>query len=157
MNFKFFGGSKPRLDDRLYSGNSRNNNVEDVDFEEVKPEPEMPSIDKAFRTEQIIAEAYIRYRVLMPNDPKGTLLMSRLFAGGAEWADEHPVTEFDSKSARLLAAKDEVYLILTQAIPRDTPPPFALLLYALFFDGIYWADEHPAPTQSSDSNSKTDR
>lgn len=159
MNFNFFGGNMPRLDDLLYSGNSRNN-VEDVDFEEVKSEPAkaQPQIDNVARYAQVSAEAMSRFESLMKEDPMSALLVSVIFKSGAKWADKHPVSEFGSVDAWKAAQRKKVTDMINGIPAEKKVDPFIVMLHhAMFAEGAQWAIETPAPTQSTDSNSKTDR
>ncbi len=142
FSFPYFGSNrKPKK-------NNLQDRAEDIAFEEIKETSKaQPKIDEKARAGQIANAVESRSREIVMKNPITGLLVISLFVYGAKWADEHPISTFDSRAEWVSAQRDEVQRILDEA-KGDKPKDllFEVAAFAMFHDGAVWADEHPAPT-----------
>ena len=121
----------------------------DVDFEDIsESSTQQPEIDKSTRANQIADAAEERGRKLIKESPMSGLLIVSVFALGAIWADEHPLSTYGSRAAWHEAQHEECRRILTESgasIANNKDILFETLLFAVFADGALWANENPAP------------
>ncbi len=147
MCFKTFAG-----DFRSFMGfspkphNSKlQDRAEDISFEEVKEETkEQPKIDEKARTKQIADAVDARLSDLVKKNPMAGLMYITSFITGANWADEHPLSNYNDRTAWLEAQHDEVQKLVKGASIKDHL--FEAVLFATFADGAMWANDNPAPT-----------
>lgn len=122
----------------------------DVDFEDISgPSNQQPKIDKSARAKQIGDAAEKRVNNLIKESPMSALLMMSMFVVGANWADEHPLSAYDSRAAWHAAQHEELRRILTESgasTPNNKDILFESIIFAVFADGAIWANKNPAPT-----------
>lgn len=122
----------------------------DVDFEDIsESSTQQPKIDTSTRAKQIADAAEERGRELIKKKPMFGLLVASMFALGATWADEHPLSNYGSRKAWLVAQHEECLRILTESgasTPNNSDILFESIVFAVFADGALWANENPAPT-----------
>lgn len=122
--------------------------AEDIEFEEVnEPASGRPKIDKKARAEQISIAVEELLGELKTKDPIFGLFRAILFISGAEWADEHPLSEFGSHVDWVSAQQGEVRrMLMDSEANKDKDPLFEAILFTTFARGAMWANENPAPT-----------
>lgn len=125
--------------------------AEDISFEEVKVETkeqqtkEQPKIDEPARAKQIAKAIDERVSELVKKSPSSGLLYITAFIAGANWADEHPRSNYNDRTAWIAAQHEEVQrLVKGASISKDYL--FEAILFATFADGAMWANDNPAPT-----------
>lgn len=122
----------------------------DVDFEDIsESSTQQPKIDTSSRAKQIADVAEEQHRKLIEKNPMTGLLGMSMFVMGAQWADEHPLSTYDSRGAWLGAQHEECVRILTESgatTSNNKDILFEHLVFVMFAQGALWANEHPAPT-----------
>lgn len=122
----------------------------DVDFEDIsESSTQQPKIDKSTRAKQIADAAEERGRELIKKSPMSGLLVMSMFVMGADWADEHPLSNYGNREAWLGAQHEECRRILTESgasTPNNKNILFESIIFAVFANGALWANENPAPT-----------
>ena len=152
FNFPFDFPHNPRHASMDYASQrvrAVDSNIEDVQFEDVTEDKthKKPEIDKDARARQLVDAVDERVKSLAEKSPHSALLVSAMFVMGADWADEHPLSDFADRSAWICAQRNEVKRILSEAPISKTPDIlFEMLTFVTFADGASWANEHPAPT-----------
>lgn len=141
-DFRSFMGFPPK------PNNSKlQDRAEDISFEEVKESTtEQPKIDEAARAKQISKAIDERVSELVKKNPVGGLLSITAFSFGANWADEHPQSNYNDRTAWIAAQHEEVQKLLNGAHISKKDYLFEAILFATFADGAMWANENPAPT-----------
>lgn len=120
--------------------------AEDISFEEVKESAkEQPKIDKKKRAEQICKAVEEKISGLMEKSPISGLLHMTTFMVGANWADEHPLSNYKDRSDWMAAQHEEVQKIVNKA-SGNKDYLFEAIVFASFSNGAIWANENPAPT-----------
>lgn len=122
----------------------------DVDFEDISgSSSQQPKIDKSTRAKQLSDAAEERGRELIKKNPMSGFLVMSMFLMGADWADEHPLSNYGSRAAWHEAQHEECRRILTESgasTPNNSNILFDSIVFAVFADGALWANENPAPT-----------
>lgn len=147
MCFNPFGGSRwPFFGSEPKTKNSKlQDRAEDISFEEVKESTtEQPKIDEKARAKQIADAVDARLSDLVQKNPMAGLMYVTSFITGANWADEHPLSNYNNRTAWLEAQHDEVQMLVKKASIKDRL--FETILFATFADGAMWANDNPAPT-----------
>ncbi|MBD5243161.1 MAG: hypothetical protein HDS60_03635 [Barnesiella sp.] len=136
----FFSGSSYR--DYCYV----RKDIEDVDFEDITQEQPKHQIDEKARNAQITKEVNTRFADLFERNPMAAGIVSCLFILGADWADQHPVSEFSSVAAWSAAIMQEADNLMKD-LPeeKELNPLFRMAMSSVFYLGANWAKEHPAP------------
>lgn len=120
--------------------------VEDVDYQEVRPEP---ACDKETRKREVFKVSMEKAKPLSEKDPILGLAHSLLWAEGALWADSHSKSSFPSTAGYNEAARNKVNELIKKSCPKDELDPLlSSILYLAFVSGANWATEHPAVCQS---------
>lgn len=126
--------------------NPLHNRAVDVDFEDIsESSTQQPKIDKSTRAKQIADAAEERARKLIKESPMSGLLIMSMFVVGAIWADEHPLSTYDSRAAWFEAQLEECRRILTESgasTANNKDILFETLIFAVFADGARWANEN---------------
>lgn len=121
--------------------------AEDVPFVEVEEPSKKPQIDTKARAEQVSKASREKVSEFMEKSPVAALHVLIMFSAGAQWADEHPESDFNNRPERVSALRTEVDTMLAGASgSNDRDFMFDAISYAIFADGVHWADKHPAPT-----------
>lgn len=120
--------------------------AEDISFEEVKESSKkQPKIDEKKRAEQIGKAVEEKISGLMEKSPISGLLHMTTFMVGANWADEHPLSNYKDRSDWMAAQHEEVQKIVNKASGHKDYF-FEAIVFATFADGAMWANDNPAPT-----------
>lgn len=119
--------------------------VEDVQYEDVTEPSKTPEIDKERRARQLAEAMLDEARGIMYKSPATGLTVASLFMHGATWADEHPLSSFQSRG-EWLAAINSAMDDLNRAVGVPTAHSASdFIARTLFSRGVDWATEHPAP------------
>ncbi len=138
-HWSFFGSEPKTKNSKLQD------RAEDISFEEVKESTtEQPKIDEKARAKQIADAVDARLSDLVQKNPMAGLMYVTSFITGANWADEHPLSNYNDRTAWLEAQHDEVQKLVKRASINDRL--FETILFATFADGAMWANDNPAPT-----------
>lgn len=122
------------------------NMAEDASFQDVtQSADDHAKIDKVARFQQISDRALAHASKAMNQDPIKGLFILAVFTKGALWADEHPLTAFDSPLMWARAQRVAVDCILEEA-KTSKDPIFDTVVFAIFHMGAKWASENLAPT-----------
>ena len=148
MCFNQFGGFRwPYFGSEPKTKNSQlQDRAEDISFEEVKESTtEQPKIDEQARAKQIAKAIDERVSELVKKSPTSGLLYTTAFILGANWADEHPQSNYNDRTAWIAAQHEEVQRLVKGA-STSKDYLFEAILFATFADGAMWANDNPAPT-----------
>lgn len=138
----------------LFSGNPHKtkksklqDRAEDTSFEDVKESAEeQPKIDKATRDKQVAEAAESFSKELFEKSPGSGLLLRMTFLMGAQWADEHPRSNYNNVTEWLADANDEIDRMLSGACPDGDKDMFVdMVIFSSFLKGASWANDNPAP------------
>lgn len=142
----------PFNDHYFFSGSSYRgychlrNDIEDVDFEDITQEQPKHQIDEKARNAQITKEVNTRFADISERNPMVAAIESGLFILGANWTDQHPVSEFGSVAAWSIALTREADNLMKDLLEeKELDPLFRKTMCLVFYLGAYWAKEHPAP------------
>lgn len=81
----------------------------------------------------------------MEKSPISGLLHMTTFMVGANWADEHPLSNYKDRSDWMAAQHEEVQKIVNKT-SGNKDYLFEAIVFATFANGAIWANENPAPT-----------
>lgn len=137
--------SFPNLSDFLKKSGYIRKEVEDVQYEDVTEPSKTHEIDKERRARQLADAMLAESMDIMYKSPVAGLNVASLFLHGAMWADEHPLSSFQSRAEWLAAMYSAVDDLNRHIGDSTAPTSFDFIARALFSKGADWAAEHPAP------------
>lgn len=137
--------SFPNFSDFFKASGFRREEVEDVQYEDVTEPSKTPEIDKERRARQLADAMLAEARGFMYKSPAAGLTVATLFMHGATWADEHPLSSFQSRGEWLAAINSAVDDLNRDAGGSTPHTSSDFIVRTLFSRGVDWAVEHPAP------------